>query len=193
MWCLICNPNQTVDVDTVLQNGRQTIQTIPNFRNFLRILQSQMPVAGDIVLYIRHISENTYLALFFNQILQLAVSTLGDLVQDHALNIGILPEVNHPFDHRNHRQAHAFSVHKKHDGRAGDTGQIVGRSLCTDANSVIEAHNAFHYGELHIFTIAGKKISRHLLVRKISIQVPGTGSHYTHVEHRINVIRSALE
>ena len=98
-----------------------------------------------------------------------------------------------PYDRQN-GTPHSMCVHHQNHRRLRYLCQMVGRSLLTDSTeAVVKSHHALHYRKVCALCRARKKAFRHSLPSEKSVQIPGRDSEHRPMEHRIDIVRPALD
>ena len=98
-----------------------------------------------------------------------------------------------PYDRQN-GTSHSMRIDHQNHRRLRHLCQMVGRSLLTDSTeAVVKSHHALHYRKVCALCRARKKAFRQSLPSEKSIQIPGRDAEHRPMEHRIDIVRPALD
>ena len=156
--------------------------------------QTQMPAGERRLLQLGQIAQHRYTGLLFQHGLECSIQTGTAPVQKQSLDPAVLPEGEHPLHLSRQCQTGAVGVQHQQHRELQQAGHIPGTGLiAAEGHTVVKAHHALAHRGIAARCVAAVKPAHPLFSGEKYIQV--TAGHLQHraVEHRVDIIRPALE
>ena len=153
-----------------------------------------MTAFDHTVLHLRNISQHLYGKLLFQKLLHPGIQHGRHLVKDHAADMTVLFVFQKALYIGSQGNTHATAVYDQDRRCICGGGQIIGAGSGGDSSyTIIIPHDSLHHCDLTVRCVLCQKIPGSVSICKKRIQVSGSCTDHTAVEHRIYVIRAAFK
>ena len=186
------NFEQQRQVDGLHRLFSQLFQPLLQVADLLCGHKPKMPAFQRAVGHLRHISADGDIIALLDERFDLRVDAFADLVEDDALDLAVRLVGKIASQLGSDGNGHSLAVEHQHR-RLGGFGKLPGGSLGGGGNAVVVAHHPFDEGKGKVFAVFLQQVGSGRLIGEEEVQIARRDTQHLPVEHRVDVVRSALE